>query len=680
MFALIPLLCFLFLWACFYARPQKGEPCEGSHPSTLRPQDRKGKPSQGLLGSGSRCWRSSFLAASVVCGLLVVAGTELLSLSRWLTFDGVLAFWCAAAAASGLFLRSRLRRGQSLGSFRLPKLDWFSAAMVAVIVLIGAVTLMIVLVAPPNTWDSMTYHMSRVMHWEQNRSVAFYPTHIMRQLHLNPGAEYAILHLQLLWGGDRLANLVQWLCMAGSLVGVSLIAKKLGADLRGQVFAALVCATMPMGILQASSTQNDYVVTFWLVCFISCGVSLVREERPTWTMWAGAGVGLGLAILTKATACLIAFPFVIWIIFARLRQSRWRAVPKLLLMAALCIAVNLGFWARNYRMYGSPIGPTREGRLGEAGYINEAFGVRALASNVLRNIALHLATPYRPLDPFTTRTIEKLHKAIGADINDPRTTWPGEEFHIPRLRNHETSAANPAHLVLIVAALVLIFASPRLRRTPGLVAYVCAVAATFLLFCLCLKWQLWHARLHLPLFVISTPFVAFGFLRGRGVKLGTAIALILAIAAFPPLFKNATRPILSRWTIFSATRMQLYFVNRPTLTAPYLEACRILRERHCAKVGLILDEDEWEYPLWVILKSANEEVHLEHVCVENASARLARFHPPGPGGRGQAFDSGEPDAIVRIKATVPEQPEKIVLKGAVYSPVWSYGRMSVLLK
>ena len=58
---------------------------------------------------------------------------------------------------------------------------------------LGAIVVMAgltAIVAPPNTYDSMTYHLPRVMHWIQNQSVAHYPTHIPRQLHFPPGAEF----------------------------------------------------------------------------------------------------------------------------------------------------------------------------------------------------------------------------------------------------------------------------------------------------------------------------------------------------------------------------------------------------------------------------------------------------------------------------------------------------------
>ncbi len=66
--------------------------------------------------------------------------------------------------------------------------------------------------------------------------------------------------------------------MAGSLVGVSWIAASIGATRRGQIFAALFAVSVPMGVLQASSTQNDYVVAFWAVCLLSLVV--LGKQRP----------------------------------------------------------------------------------------------------------------------------------------------------------------------------------------------------------------------------------------------------------------------------------------------------------------------------------------------------------------------------------------------------------------
>ena len=59
------------------------------------------------------------------------------------------------------------------------------------------ITFFTALIYPPNSPDSLSYHMPRVMHWIQNNNVEYYPTSIPRQLFVSPFSEFVILHLQL---------------------------------------------------------------------------------------------------------------------------------------------------------------------------------------------------------------------------------------------------------------------------------------------------------------------------------------------------------------------------------------------------------------------------------------------------------------------------------------------------
>lgn len=212
-------------------------------------------------------------------------------------------------------IRKRERTDPSLSIHTTPLYLYIILAGTACIVII---TGLIAIIAPPNTWDSMTYHMPRVMHWIQNKTVAHYPTAIQRQLYYAPWAEFAIAHLQILSDGDRFANMVQWFSMVGSLVAVSLIARELGADKKGQLFAALFVVSIPMGILQSSSTQNDYVVSFWLVCFVYYGLIILKT--PNYWLASAIGASLGLAIMTKPIAYLYATPFLLWFLASSVKK------------------------------------------------------------------------------------------------------------------------------------------------------------------------------------------------------------------------------------------------------------------------------------------------------------------------------------------------------------------------
>ena len=77
------------------------------------------------------------------------------------------------------------------------------------------------------------------------------------------------LNFQLLGRADIFSQLVQWSSMVRSMSCVFAIARLLGAPEAGVVLAVLFAATLPMGILQSFSTQNDYVVSFWLLALVS---------------------------------------------------------------------------------------------------------------------------------------------------------------------------------------------------------------------------------------------------------------------------------------------------------------------------------------------------------------------------------------------------------------------------
>jgi len=235
---------------------------------------------------------------------------------------------------------------------------------------------------PPNNHDSMTYHMARIAHWQQERSVAPYPSNIIWQIQWQPFAEFIITHLQILSSSDWYANFVQLFALLLCAIAVSEIAAKLGAGKKTQLTAALISIAIPTGLLEATTTQNDYVVAAWLTIFITLGLSLI--ERPDSSVWIiGTGLSLGLALLTKATAYLFALPFCVWIGIRMLRVCWRQAIISGMTIAAIIVLVNAGHFLRNLHMFGTPLGPT-------SGYHNDIYTPGVLLSNMIRNAALNV--------------------------------------------------------------------------------------------------------------------------------------------------------------------------------------------------------------------------------------------------------------------------------------------------
>jgi len=497
-------------------------------------------------------WRDSFLSSAVVWGGLLVLSTEILSLFSALNRGSLTAFWTSCAIVEGLlvFRAKPIAEAQQPA----PKLSAGEKLSLAAICGILAGTLLIAIVSPPNTWDSLVYHMTRVMFWIQNGSVAHFATNNLRQIELNPFAEFAILHLQLLSGGDRFANLVQWFSFAGCIVGVSCVAELLGATRRAQILSALVAATIPMAVLQASSTQNDLVASLWLVCFAAFGLRWAGKK----SLWLAVvtSLSLGLAVLTKGTAYFFAFPFVVWIIARDLRVPLWRSASTGLALALVVLALNAGHYGRNYRLFGHPLHSR------EIQYGNYRPSPAVVLSNMSRNVALHLMTPWPPANRAVIKTLASFHDVIGIRMDAPETTWPGTSPTEMRFSVHEDFSGNLVHVFLFLGTALLIASSREHRGS----VYLVLVLAGCLLFCSFLRWQPWASRLQLPSFILFSPVAALAFdrIRRRWAILAT---LVLLAGALPYVLSSYSRPIVPRsgtpFSVVTAPRSALYLVNKP---------------------------------------------------------------------------------------------------------------------
>ena len=555
--------------------------------------------------------RESFLATCVLWGTVLTVIVELLSLAGAVNTVGIAVAWgCVAVVTGGIMFLIRKAHSPPLKPSGFDRTSIILLGAISTIVLVTGVT---ALVAPPNNWDSMTYHLPRVMHWIQNEAVAHYPTNIPRQLYNPPWAEFSILSGLLLSDNDYFANLVQWVAMVGTLIGVSLIARELGADLRGQICAAAFCAAIPMGVLQASSTQNDYVVSFWLVSFLYFGLQSVKE--PDWKMTVLTGLSLGLAALTKGVSYVYAAPFILWLILVWVGSFPKQLLRHFAVVLLIFGFLNWGHYYRNWSLYGNPLSTDT------TVLTNEVVSLKAFISNASRNTASHFVTSSDVMNNLLGNWVYSFHLFIDSDIHDPRTTF-GQGFGIEPRVFHEDYAANWIHAILIPVSLVLVLSCKKLRASRTIVAYSTALVLVGILYCLCFKWQIWGSRLQLPIFVLWSPVLAVAF-SAISSRLASALSATLLILAALWSVQNETRPVMGSLSIFSADRAAMYFTSNPSMRPFVQSAANQVVLSGCTNVGLKVTEDGYEYPLWVILKHKFPEMpRIEHVDITNRSRTI----------------------------------------------------------
>ncbi|ACB52350.1 hypothetical protein cce_3002 [Crocosphaera subtropica ATCC 51142] len=632
-----------------------------------------------------RDWRFSYLSAVIILGSLVALSSEFLSLFNLITYPMIITFWIITnLVLAGFYYRSISKKQRVFPSFHFPKITRLSGL---ILIGIGVITMLVgfvAVIAPPNNWDSMTYHMTRVMHWIQNQNLAHYPTYYSAQLVHPPLAEIGIMHLQILSGGDRFANLVQWFAMVSSIIAVSLIAKQLGASKEGQLLASAFCATLPMGILQGSSTQNDYVVALFIVCLAYYTLVLVSDYAISWPIILAIGSSFGLALFTKSSAYFLSFPFLVWLTLWLWKQKKWKAWKYLFVVLLIGLLFNIAHYSRNLEVFGSPISAAEYREENQ----NDIYSLPTLVSTAIRHLSFHGdIIRYLHLEKFITPITGKVEKLVylihehilNVDPSDPRITTPGWTFRVPGVSFNEDVAVNPLHLALILLAIFIFIFNKNLRNNWLSLKYLMSLIGSFLLFSLLLKVQPFSVRHHLSFFVLFSPFVGLCYseiLKPIPLKI---LTFILIISCLPWLFNNNSHPLVGENSVLTMPRNDIYFLRRKHIQPSYNEVAKLINQQECTNIGLSLGWNTqytgqiWEYPLWVLISELNPQKNYQFshiVSPENYSAKLTNQSP---------YNQFNYCALIAIRSSKDEPIEEMTVNEQLFVEKWSNSSVKLLL-
>ena len=524
----------------------------------------------------------------------------------------------------GLTAAAGLRRLRSSARPRILPSPRFARGLapLALVALLAASIAYSALWYVPNNWDSMTYHLARVAHWVQHRSVGLYATNVDRQVTYPPGAEYLLVVLQAVAGTDRLASLVQlaaWLVVA---LAAAPLARLFGTPRRIAPWAALLFAAAPMAVLQASSTQNDLVASAVATAVVvACVPFLHRGQRWRTLDVVVAAAVLSAGVLVKPTALVVAAPFILWasagaaraIAFRGGARRAVRGLAPAALVVGLVLAPEL---ARRVAM-------GDRGEFGPFLYAPLSGGTERLL-NPVRAIARHV--------PLPATWADALAGSITKGCTVPRSMCAD----VAR-RSNEDLAGNPVSALLVVALLTTGVA--RWRRLPARArAVLLALPAAWVLFGLVFRDNIWISRLHLPLFALA-PLAASAMsgVAWRGRLLGwaaPAVGLVLFATGARAAIRNELRPVPNAVAASLGLLPGAYYAARPEEWLAHVAAMMAIAQSGCDRLGLFIGRDSYDYPItW---RAMQRGIAVRHVVGPDAwpcvvySDRGAP--PPSPGG------------------------------------------------
>lgn len=577
------------------------------------------------------------LITVIFFSILVVLSTEILSLFHQLNSKGIIFFWTfvSLTGASIIFKNKEIIKSQNYFDFKkkisiLSKYSFFLKLCVfSTLILVIGFFLQGIYYAP-NNWDSMTYHLPRIMHWIQNQSVENYATHIERQLYQPLLVEYFILHLTLLLNNDILSNSIQFSYFIFTTFAIIGILRLFNISNKFQLIALILCFTLPEALLQASSTQNDLGHSFYILTSIYFGIKYYKNLRFIHLFLFSSSIGLSL--LTKAIAYIYAPVIILILGLFLLRKIIIEQKIKPIIFHSIIaiiplIFINFGHSYRNYLITDNILGTTPSIT---KGIVFEKTSPKIILSNCIKNIALHSDSYF--VKNLGNKITEKAHLMMHLDINEKGTNVFDMKFNaVSFWKNHEDTQPNFLHIVIFFSCIFLFLIQTIKAKKIKIfqLSLLFLIVIQFILFCSYLCWEPWNTRLHLPLFyeMIVFNILVLADIKLSFVKLASYILLPLLIYyGFYMVIFNFSRPLVTVKDRTSKIRLsdnhyKQYFSNELKMYPEYEQFNVYLRKKKISNIGFFSHNDGWEYPIQSEFFK-NKTLKIYHINVKNSTSKL----------------------------------------------------------
>lgn len=540
-----------------------------------------------------------------------------------------------------------------------------------ILFLAGAVVLLLALITTPYNWDSMTYHLPRIAHWAQNRSVAHFSTNSIRQISSPVLGEFVNLHVYILCRGhDLLFNLLQGSSYLTCAVMVAAIAGRLSCDRRFRFLAALLYMSMPIAFAEALTTQVDNFATVWLLFFVYRLIEYTDRETPmrfdgiTACRVGTMGLCVAWGYLTKPSVCVGMVVFALWLLLVCIvRRDRPGDLARIFFCALPCVALPMApEILRNFKSFGAYASPSAG-----AQQLVATLQPSYLIVNLLKNLSFNMPTALvKDGHEIFTVIAVKAAALLHVELDAESISEKGREYMLHEAGNYNCdTAGGPVVLWLFIfCALWALLRFGKTRWEKCGRGYAIAAAVSFLAFCTVLRWEPFVGRYMISYLALLCPFISVilqletGENKREPLRWGiVGTVCFLCVMELLGLFRY-------HYKIFqehARTRPYSYFAARWDEMAPYAALTDQIKSRGYENVGLYLHKaDDFEYPFWAMLDGCR----LEHVLVDNETADYVD-------------ETFVPDCIIWF-GELPEEP--VVIGGQTYGSVTEAENKEYLLE
>lgn len=618
----------------------------------------------------------SYIKACCVWMFFLFAMTELLSLFHIVRFIAIFSIWVMFDLVMLAVLAFQIKAG----GYKIGELYSKYKKMItlrehpyyAVLFLIGAVALVLAICTTPNNWDSMTYHLSRIVHWVQNRSVEHYATGDVRQLSSPMLGEFVNLHVYILCRHKEiLINVLQ----AGSYITCALlvgaIAGKLGCDKFYRFLAALLYMTTPIAFAEALTTQVDNFATVWLLFYVYELLDLVKADnkleckKTELSKVSTLALCVAWGYLAKPSVCIAMVIFAVWLLIKCIvRKDKIRNLFSLAFYALPYLVVPLvPEILRNFMTFHAYASP-QTGARQLVGTLQPSY----LLVNFIKNFTFNFPVVLiKNSHNYFATFARNAAKNLNVDLNAVSISEEGGSFFLLEAGNygHDT-ALNP--IVMWLTIFCVLWALYTIRKTDRksiVNEYLVVSVISFCIFCTVLRWEPFVTRYMVSYLALLCPMIASqikfhtGESKSKSLRDGI-IGIVCFLCIMEAISMTAYHyNVYAHEGANANNRPYVYFLHRKDKTGYYAALTDAVKSQMYSSVGLHIGSDEYEYPIWKML----EGQRIEHVNVNNESAIYAD----------RDF---VPECIIWIDA-LPEEP--VIVNNQVYTQIEDFGEYHYFL-
>lgn len=472
----------------------------------------------------------------------------------------------------------------------------------------------------PYNWDSMTYHIPRIIQWIQNGNINHYATNIIRQIASPIFAEITDMHIYLLSdSNDMFLNVLQTVSYIINAIIVYFIARKIGCNKNFAILAMILVISMPIAFAEALSTQVDNFAALWCLIFTYLILDYLNKnekikiDKDNIIKLICLGLCLGFGFLTKPTILFSNALFTIYLLFMCIRRKDKikEVIISILIVGITTTIIILPSTLRNIKTFNAISNPIT----GEKQIIQvdrKSYFLVNFLKNLLWN---YQATFIDNNDEIIKEGLENISSTLDVSFNDESISEGGIDYNIRNdLIYHHDYAVNPLIMWSLTISIILYIIGFRNNKEKKSIMYCIISILSFIIFISIMRFQVWETRYEISFLALLCP--AISLLLNQGLKEKYQKYLIGAICSIALISMINQFGYHVKFIEQLPSKSEEYFRSNDGRYNFYYEICNIINDGHYKNIGLDVSEDTYEYPLQVMIK---EKVNIKHVNVQNSS-------------------------------------------------------------